>query len=62
MTAQEFMDASIALRNQWSDACTKTNNAKDLLDLAEQFITDQDNLITTAGGHPEPPPPRVRPH
>lgn len=61
MTPAEFLTKMTDLRNQWRKASLSTTDQAELFRLCESFILEMDAALTLAGGHPEPPPPRVRP-
>ena len=60
MTDAEFKAYIIAKRNTWATSSNATTKQGELFLICEQFISDLDGGIAMAGGHPDPPPPRVR--
>ena len=60
MTPAEFLTRMSDLRALWAKDTNATPDPTQRAVISERFITDFDNALTLAGGHPEPPPPRVR--
>lgn len=64
MTAQEFLDRMVELRNEWSAATKDEDNQTKLFQAGESFIDGMEAaliLSTPSGSHPPPPQPRIRP-
>lgn len=62
MTDAQFKQAIFDLRDQWAkDSNNGTQTQNDLDGVCELFIGHLDVVITNAGGHPDPPAPRIRP-
>lgn len=47
--------------DQKTHRMTPEEDQTKLFQAGESFIADMDNALTAAGGHPEPPYPRIRP-
>lgn len=60
MTFEELRRDLLQLRNTWAKQSNATEDQEELFAICEMEIHDLDNLITLAGGTPEPPPPRIR--
>lgn len=64
MTAQEFLDRMVELRNEWSAATKDETDQTKLFQAGESFIDGMEAaliLSTPNNAHPPPPPPRIRP-
>jgi hypothetical protein len=64
MTAAEFLDRMVELRNEWSEATKSETNQTKLFQAGESFIDGMEAaliLATPSGAHPPPPQPRIRP-
>lgn len=64
MTAAEFLDRMVELRNEWSAATKDEDNQTKLFQAGESFIDGMEAaliLSTPSGSHPPPPQPRIRP-
>lgn len=64
MTADEFLERMVELRNAWTTSTKGETNQGRLLDAAESFISGMEEALQSAtpqNNHPPPPPPRVRP-
>ncbi len=61
MTKEESFDAIAAMRDTWATDSNATSDQTRLFELGEAAIEQLDKLLTTGGGHPQPPPPRIRP-
>lgn len=61
MTKETGFDKIAILRNEWAAASNAQTDQTKLFQLAELFISEMDVVLILAGGHPEPPPPRVHP-
>lgn len=60
MTPEDFLKAMGELYATWAKDSNETSDPTERLEICEQFITGFVATLTSAGGHPEPPPPRVR--
>lgn len=60
MTADEFLTRMDELRASWATQSNATEDEGELISLCEQFIGEMDKALGAAGGHPTPPPPRIR--
>ena len=60
MNFEELLRDLTQLRNTWAKKSNATTDQEELFAICEMEIRDLDNLITSAGGTPEPPPPRIR--
>ncbi len=61
MNASEFLLWSKDREATWATESNETRDQEELFRLCEQFIADWTEAIRLAGGHPQPPYPRVRP-
>jgi hypothetical protein len=64
MTAAEFLERMVELRNEWSAATKNETNQTKLFQAGESFIDGMEAaliLATPSGNHPTPPYPRIRP-
>ena len=61
MTKAEGFDKIDELRATWSSKSNATTDRDELITICEQFIAGMDETLGLAGGHPDPPPPRIRP-
>lgn len=60
MTFEELLRDLTQLGGAWAKGGGATAGRGGLFAICEMEIRDLDNLITSAGGTPEPPPPRIR--
>lgn len=60
MTPEDFLNKMGDLYATWAKDSNATSDPTERLEICEQFITDFVEALTLAGGHPEPPYPRVR--
>jgi hypothetical protein len=61
MTFAELLTRMTELRDQWASGTNGTTDQAEIDRYSEQFIAGNDALIAAAGGHPKPPPPRIKP-
>ena len=60
MTDAEFKEYIFQQRDQWAQASNEAEDQEKIAEAGESFIAALDAAITLTGGHPDPPPPRVR--
>lgn len=61
MTFTELLGKISDLRDEWATKSNATTDRDELMAICEQYIADMDKTLGLAGGHPDPPQPRIRP-
>lgn len=60
MSDAEFKEYIFQQRDQWAQGSNESDDQEKIAEAGESFIAALDAAIILAGGHPDPPPPRVR--
>lgn len=61
MTKEELVSKLDTFWADWASQSNATNDDRELLAIGDQAIVDFAKILKDAGGHPDPPPPRIHP-
>lgn len=60
MTKEQLVSKLDAWWANWASTSNATSDQEERIDIGETAIADFKEILLEAGGHPLPPPPRIR--